>query len=130
VLERPFGKGRIIACRGVLGPSLVHAQGECQGIEYLLRRASGQITVPVRPVAGHPATIELPVNTAQGEMVVILAPDRQDRIGQPLRLQICESWRGVALHDFWTGQQIELDTLGELTLPAEEGVAILIASSN
>ena len=130
VLERPFGKGRIIACRGVLGPSLVHAQGECQGIEYLLRRASGQITVPVRPVAGHPATIALPVNTAQGEMVVILAPDRQDRNGQPLRLQICESWRGVALHDFWTGQQIELDTLGELTLPAEEGVAILLATSN
>ena len=35
-----------------------------------------------------------------------------------------------ALLEFWTGQQIPPDTMGELTLPAEEGVAILIATSN
>lgn len=33
-----------------------------------------------------------------------------------------------ALLDFWTGRQITPDTLGELTLPAEEGVAILKCS--
>jgi hypothetical protein len=124
ILERAFGNGRVVLFRGMLGASRAADPLAPTGIESLLRRLMPPNAAPLAAVAGSPFAITIPIATPTGQTVLALAPDRPARAGQHLRLRPTRPVSSPWL-DLWTGHTLTPDLTGELTLPAEDGVAIL-----
>lgn len=121
VVERPWGQGRIIVARPLLGPSLVHSPASVAAVRYVLGRAAAAALLPVRPTPGQPGTFAVPVKTARGLLSAVFAPDALDRQGQALRI-LASPGEYVEL---WTGQRVRPNAWGEIVLPADEGIALL-----
>lgn len=121
VWERPYGRGRIVVARGLLGPSLVHAPESMPATMHVLRRCLPAPTGWIRPVGSHPSTVVIPVGVEKGELAAVFAPDPIDRDGKPVRLQLPS---GTYL-DLWTGDSIQVAVDGEVALPATDGIALM-----
>ncbi|MBA3529705.1 MAG: beta-galactosidase, partial [Propionibacteriaceae bacterium] len=121
VWERPYGRGRIVVARGMLGPSLVHAPECLPTVTHVLERVCPPIPGSIHPVGGHPATDVVPIDVERGELAAVFAPDSIDRDGKPIRLHMA---RGEYL-DFWTSDVIQVAADGEVTLSATDGIALL-----
>lgn len=119
--ERPFGKGKIIVFRGMLGPTAVHSPDTHPAIRHVIRRAGSQIPVAVRPHPQHACSYAIRVHTEQGEMHAVIAPSRQERQGRNLRVMA----EPGQYHDFWTDSTFIVDHTGEWKTPSEDGIALL-----
>jgi hypothetical protein len=120
VWERPYGAGRIIFVRGMLGPSQVHTRSVAVA-RWILARAGAAVPSPVRPTGSHWATTAVPIAVEHGVLTAVFAPDRLDRGGLPLRLRAAPG----RYHDLWTGAELACGPDGELTLVGEDGIALL-----
>jgi hypothetical protein len=121
VWERPFGRGRVVVARGILGPSLLHSP-ECRpAMVHLLKQAGAFSRNIVSAVSSSPATFAVPVGVERGTLTAVFAPDLLDRAGQSLRLYAPAN----AYLDLWTGQRLEVAADRELSLPAPDGIALL-----
>lgn len=121
VFERAYGAGRVLAARGLLGPSLVHAPECAAAVRYLVGGAGAAVRSPLRLVAGHPAAFALPVQAAHGSLTALFAPDTLDRSGRPIVLQ-APAGRYVDLFD---ESDYTVGAGGELALHMPDGVALL-----
>lgn len=121
VWERPYGRGRILVARGMIGPSLVHAPGCLPAVSYVIEHACPPRPNGIYPVGTHQATTVVPVGVERGELVAVFAPDAVDRGGRPIRLR---APRG-SYQDLWTDEAHQVATDGEMILPALEGIALL-----
>jgi hypothetical protein len=121
IWERSYGKGTVFVSRGLLGPSLVHEWQDRQTITYVLNRIGSHIKGVIAPASSNTDTIVIPVRVEHGTLHVVIGPDLLERKGQMLRLQVDEK----PYVDLWTGVTVHSDTPGEISLSAEEGVALL-----
>lgn len=120
VWERPYGSGRIVVVRGMLGPSQVHARSIATA-RYILGRAGTAARHAVRPAGSHWATFALPIAVELGSLTAVFAPDLLDRAGQPIRLHAPPG----GYVDLWSGETVISSSVGELVLHAADGIALL-----
>lgn len=120
VWERPFGSGRIVVVRGMLGPSLVHNRNIAAS-RYILRRAGTAARHSVRPTGSHWATFAVPIEVERGALTAVFAPDLLDRQGQPIHVYAAPG----SYTDLWSGTTFDSGPAGELVLPAGDGIALL-----
>jgi hypothetical protein len=120
VFERPYGAGRIVFVRGMLGPSQVHTRSVAAA-RYILARAGAAARPAIRPAGSHWATTTIPVAVEQGALTVVLAPELLDRGGRPLRLHAAPGH----YVDLWSGSELACGPDGEVALAAEDGIALL-----
>lgn len=121
VWERPYGRGRVIVARGLLGSSLIDAPDNA-ATRALLARATSRVLPPLRPVSAQRGLTTVPIACPEGTLIAVLAPETTEGGVRPVRLQGAPSrvWR-----DFWSGETHRADALGELALAAPEGIALL-----
>ena len=120
VWERPYGSGRIVLVRGMLGPSLVHTRSVAAA-RYILGRAGAAARHSVRPTGSHWATFAVPIEVERGALTAVFAPDLLDRRGQPIHLYAAPG----SYTDLWSGTTFDSSSAGELVLPADNGIALL-----
>ena len=120
VWERPYGSGRIVIVRGMLGPSQVHARSTAVA-RYILGRAGAAARHAVRPAGSHWATFAVPIEVARGSLTAVFAPDVLDRAGHPIRLHAAPG----SYIDLWSGTAVASSSTGELVLAADDGIALL-----
>jgi beta-galactosidase len=122
VLQRPFGKGKIVYARFPIAVSVLADPENCAWMKRLLVDIAGRPVHSVIPAGILPGFVTIPVNCAQGELVCLLSPDIAERGGRPLRVisQDPGPWK-----EFWTGESFQPDSLGEIVIPAQEGIALL-----
>jgi hypothetical protein len=125
VWERPWGKGRIIVARGMVGPSLIDSADNL-ATRTLLARATVGRTPELRPVAGQRGLTTIPITCERGTLVAALTPETTEGGIRPLRLA---GTPGRVWHDFWTGETFTADATGEIELPAPDGVALLLSET-
>lgn len=121
VWERPFGHGRLVVARGMLGPSLVHRPDCLPGVSHILGRVSPPSDRRIRSVGSHPSTFVVPVSVEQGSLSAVFAPGVGRRGCRPVRLA---APRGRYL-DLWSGEAVDVGPDGELLMAASEGIALL-----
>jgi len=122
VLQRPFGKGKIIYARFPLAVSVLADPENCAWLRHLLADMAGRPAHAVVPAGIVTGFVSIPISCSLGQLVCLLSPDIAERNGRPLRV-VCKDpglWK-----DFWTGEQFQSDPLGEILLPAPEGIALL-----
>lgn len=122
VWERAYGAGNLIFVNGMLGPSLVHDKSSLLLQKYILSKAGKSLIGEIHPLAGDGPAFVLPVRTDVGTMTAVFAGTRQDRAGKPLKLKAPHG----AYRELWTGTTVTADLYGELSLPAEEGIGLLL----
>ena len=120
VWERPYGSGRIVVVRGMLGPSQVHARSTAVA-RYILGRAGAAARHSIHPIGSHWATISVPVRVEHGSLTAVLAPDLLDRAGCPVRLRAAPG----RYTDLWSGAEVDSGTAEEIALPADDGIVLL-----
>lgn len=120
VWERPYGRGRFVVVRGMLGPSLVHARSTPVA-RYILGRAGAAARHSVRPTGSHWGTVAIPIDVEHGSLTAVLAPDLLDRAGKPIRLCVAPG----SYIDLWSGATVDGGSTSELVLPADDGIALL-----
>jgi hypothetical protein len=121
VWERRFGKGRILFFRGYLGASLTYDPTILPAVFGILRRAGEQLCGEIRPVSSGHSVIALPVRVKHGALTVVLADNQLERNGRPIHLKASHG----LYHEFWSGQDLTTGPYGELSLAAENGIALL-----
>jgi len=121
VWERAFGKGRIIICRSILGPSLVHRR-DCMGaVKYLLQRAGTNLSRDVYPLVSEENTFAIPVGVERGTLTAVFGPDVHERQGKSMWLKANPG----EYMDLWTGETVHVPFSGELALHAPEGISLM-----
>jgi hypothetical protein len=122
VWERPYGQGRILVARGMLGPSLIDFPAADGATRRILTRATIARTPALRPLGVQRGLITIPIACERGTLVAALALEATEGGLRPIRL-IGSPHRGW--RDFWTGEDVTADAAGELRLAAPDGVAVL-----
>lgn len=120
VWERSYGAGRVIVARGLLGPSLVHDPMSTTVVDYILERAL-PVMGTVRPVAGHQATVVVPVQVEHGALFALLGPDILERSGRAICLQLPPG----TYRDLWNDMDLVRSAAGEFCLVAPDGIGLL-----
>lgn len=118
--RRPYGNGTVMLFGGALGPALVHDASSATLARYVLSTALEDHVREVRPLSPH--TMMLVLDGADTIAIAVFGPEAPDRAGQPLRLALPPG----AYTDLWTGECHQVDSGGELTLAALDGLAVLV----
>jgi hypothetical protein len=121
-LERALGRGRVVHLRFPLGPSLLARPDDDAVARLVLAKLAEPLTRALTPVGGARGGVAMPIACEHGTLVAVLAPEVSERGARPLRVAVDSPG---AWHDFWSGADVLPDALGELSLPAPEGVALL-----
>lgn len=120
VLERPYGRGRLVYLRFPWAPSLLARPDEDLVTRLLLARLAAPVAPPLAPVSPVRGAVVMPVSCKKGELFVVLAPEQAERGKSALRFSASDGrWR-----DLWTGQALACEN-GELVVEAPDGVAML-----
>lgn len=118
--RRDYGAGRVLLVGGALGPALLHDPASAVLARHVLTTAVATWERPIRPLS--PDTITLLIDGAERDAVAVFGPEPPERAGQPLRLALPAG----SYTDLWTGDSLTVGVDAEMTLPAPEGIAVLI----
>jgi hypothetical protein len=119
VWTRSYGEGAIYLVAGPLGPAVVHDEGSRFMARQILSEAS-RIDIHVRPLSDK--TVALAIHGDAANAVGIFAPPIQGRGGQPLRVKLPPG----KYTDLWDGSAVQSRPQGETSLPAPDGIAVLV----
>ncbi|MBU3113268.1 hypothetical protein [Clostridium lacusfryxellense] len=121
VWERAFGIGKIIICRGILGPSLVHNWDTMPTIKYIIKRASSSCREKVYPITGSTYTFVIPVQVEKGSLWAIFAPNKSNKYEQYITIKAPKG----TYKDLWSGNEIKVSSHGEVTIATKSGIILL-----
>lgn len=122
-LCREHGKGRLVFFRGLLAAGLAEEVGRRDPAPWahVFCGALFAETEAPRCLSGCPRGVVLPLQGSSRKGLMVLSQNRRQRVGGWLRVSLSGRWR-----DLWSGQEVVADALGECSLPAEDGIALLV----
>ena len=120
VRERPYGDGRVVYARAVLGPTVLH-EAEPVGVRHLLERVAPPRDEYLCPVGTGRTTLALPVETETGPLTAVV---RTDAFDDPGRIAITTTDAAGSVRDLYADVERE-STDGEVAFHADDGAALL-----
>lgn len=114
--ERSYGQGRFVLFNGMAGPSLLYESKAEPILRKALNMFCSALKNSVRPLGGRDHAFPLPVRCAHGNLTAILGcANNQLRLIAP---------KGSYL-DLWSGEMLDVGTIGEISVKAEDGIVLL-----
>lgn len=119
--ERPWGDGRITFVAASLAKTILDPEAGVAIVNAVLRQVTDRIPRPCRPLTQHAFVLTIRSETA-GDAWGVFAPEVVDRGGSEVRLQLAPG----EYVDLWTGDRHSVGTQGTLSLPALDGIALIV----
>lgn len=119
--RRAHGNGSVVFVGGALGPAVLRDPTSTVLARYVLASAVSGWERPVRPLS--PDTMTFLLDGEERDAIAVFGTEPPERVGQPLRLALPPG----DYTDLWMMEDHFVGGDGELTLPAPDGVVVLVA---